>query len=329
MSTSNRPLDATAVIEAARHDELHTFAFQGSGSSLFALILKNVALTLVTLGIYLPWAKTERRKYIWQNVEVDGHRLRYHGTGQELLIGYLKVVLGYLLFVGIAAISRAVFSPTVAMAVQGLLALLILPLIPYAIWGSQRYLLSRTSWRGIHFRLAGSPAPFVKLFFGGYLLTLITLGVYGPVWINDMRRLLTNASGLGTRSFDYRADNKQAWRLSIKGFVLSLLTAGLYTPWYAVAMARFRLRNTWLDGAHGELQLTGTDMLLLTLLQVFGTVLSLGLAFPWITAYSMQFVLQRTRFVGPVDFARIYQAPADGTAMADGLADMLDVGSAL
>jgi uncharacterized membrane protein YjgN (DUF898 family) len=55
----------------------------------------------VSLG-YMPWAKTERRKYLWQNIEIGGHRLRYHGTG----IGYLKVVLGYLLFVGLPVLAN-------------------------------------------------------------------------------------------------------------------------------------------------------------------------------------------------------------------------------
>ena len=36
--------------------------------------------------------------------------------------------------------------------------------------------------------------------------------------------------------------------------------------------------------------------------------------------------MSRLRFVGPIDFARIYQANADGSATADGLADALDVG---
>jgi uncharacterized membrane protein YjgN (DUF898 family) len=26
-----------------------------------------------------------RRKYLFENIELDGHRLRYHGTGREML----------------------------------------------------------------------------------------------------------------------------------------------------------------------------------------------------------------------------------------------------
>lgn len=67
----------------------------------------------------------------------------------------------------------------------------------------------------------------------------------------------------------------------------------------------------------------------LTLLQIFGITLSLGLAFPWITCYSLSFVLERMKLVGPIDFAHIYQADAQGSATEDGLADALDVGVGL
>ena len=51
------------------------FGFHGEGGAFFLVLLKNVLLTLVTFGIYAAWAKTNRRKYIWSNVEIHGQRL--------------------------------------------------------------------------------------------------------------------------------------------------------------------------------------------------------------------------------------------------------------
>src|SRR5690242_21404598 len=76
----------------------HRAEYFGTGFGLFTLVFKNLLLTVLTLGLYLPWARTERRKYLWQNIELDGHRLRYHGTGRELALGYLKVAVVYALF---------------------------------------------------------------------------------------------------------------------------------------------------------------------------------------------------------------------------------------
>jgi uncharacterized membrane protein YjgN (DUF898 family) len=307
----------------------HRLAFRGEGLALFTLILKNMLLTLVTLGIYLPWAKTERRKYIWQNIDVAGHRLRYHGTGRELFIGYLKVAGAYAAFFLLPWGVTSVAGKTAGLIVQLTLLAGLIAVVPFAIWGAHRYLLSRTSWRGIHFRLEGKASRYAKEFVLGYLLAIVTLGLYGPVWMNRLHRLMTEATAIGTRQFAYSGEDKEAFRIGVKGVLLSLVTFGIYLFWYQAKLLRFRIENTQFDGARGQTDLTGTDLLMLTCIQVFGVTFSLGLAFPWIVAYTLGYVLERTRFVGPIDFAHIYQAASSGNATADGLADALDVGLAI
>jgi uncharacterized membrane protein YjgN (DUF898 family) len=205
----------------------------------------------------------------------------------------------------------------------------LIALIPYAIWGSRRYLLSRTSWRGIHFRLEGGPGPFAKTFFVGLLLTIVSLGLYGSVFANKLHKVLMNHTALGTKAFEYQGDDLEVFKLSMKGLLFSLLTCGLYTFWYRAELARYQSHHTWFDRARGQLGLTGVDLLALTFLQIVGMTMTLGIAFPWITTYSLRFVLERMRFAGPIDFAHIYQAASSGDAAADGLADALDVGAAL
>lgn len=309
--------------------EQHVLSFHGTGGAFFALVLKNMVLTLLTLGIYMPWARTERRKFLLQNVEIDGHRLRYHGTGKELFLGYVKIAVGYALFLGVPALIRHYVSQEAGLFLQLALGLGIVALVPYAIWGSRRYLLSRTSWRGVHFRLEGGPGPFAKSFFVGLLLTIVTLGIYGPVYANKLHKLLMNHTALGTKNFEYQGDDLEVFKLSMKGLLFSLLTCGIYAFWYRAELSRYQAHHTWFDGARGQLGLTGVDLLALTFLQMIGITFTLGIAFPWITTYSVRFVLERMRLVGPIDFAHIYQAPSSGNAAADGLADALDVGAAL
>jgi uncharacterized membrane protein YjgN (DUF898 family) len=317
----------------ASRPELHTFAFVGSGAAFFALVIKNMLLSLVTLGIYLPWAKTERRQYLWQNIEIAGHRLRYHGTGKELFIGYLKVIAGYLVFVGAPILVGKVLGKVAGGVVQVGLFLAVLLLIPFAIWGSRRYLLSRTSWRGVRFRLgdgSGTEAKrFARVFVVGYLFTILSLGLFGPIWANRMHAVLLNATALGTRSFEYRGEDKVVFKMTLKALPLILLTLGLYYFWYLAKLSRYQTENTWFDGARGDLEITGGEILQLVLLQILALTFSLGLAFPWVTTYSLRFYLARMRFVGPIRFAQIYQADSQGDASADGLADALDVGIAL
>jgi uncharacterized membrane protein YjgN (DUF898 family) len=315
--------------QPATPPEVHRFAFHGTGAALFALVLKNMVLTLLTLGIYLPWAKTDRRTFLWQNIEIAGHRLRYHGTGRELFLGYLKLVLAYLVFFGGSIGAKRMFGEAAGAAIQVGLAFLIIPFIPFVIWGSRRYLLSRTSWRGVPFRLTDGAASFAKTFFLGILLTIVTLGFYAPVLANRLYRISMNHTGLGTKLFEYRGDDMAVFKIGVKGILLMLVTFGLYAFWYNAAIARYRAEHTWFDGARGEIRLTGMDLFALTMLQIFGLTFTLGLAFPWVTTYTLRFGLERLWFVGSIDYAHIYRAPTEGSAAADGLADALDLGTAL
>lgn len=303
----------------------HRLSFHGTGSSLFLLILKNVLLTIVTLGIYAPWAATERRKYVWQNVEFHGQRFIYEGTGLELFIGYLKVLVGYALFVGVPALVRRV-SPDVAIVVQVTFALGLLALIPFAVYWSRAYLLSRSTWRGIHFSMQPGAGGFARAFVVGYLLTIITLGLYMPVWLNKLRKITTDRSRFGDHSFSYDGDDFAVWVMSIKGFLLSILTLGIYYFWFRAELSRYQLEHTHFGRARGRLELTGGDMFKFTLIYLLGTTFTLGLAFPWLATYVLRSVLERTSFDGHIDFAAITQTDVRGNAAGDGLADAMDVG---
>src|SRR5580765_4496356 len=81
-------------------------AYRGTGGELFFIVIKNVFLTLITLGIYTPWARTAKRNFLWRQLEIGGQRLEYTGTGKELFIGYLKVLGAYIVLFGIPAILR-------------------------------------------------------------------------------------------------------------------------------------------------------------------------------------------------------------------------------
>jgi len=303
----------------------YRLAFHGTGGGLFLLILKNVLLTLLSLGVYAAWAATDRRKYVWQNVEFHGQRFIYHGTGYELFIGYLKVLLGYGLFFGVPALLSAV-SPHLGLVVRIIFLLAIIAVIPFVIYWSRAYLLSRTSWRGIRFSMEPGAKPFARTFLVGYLLTLVSLGFYGPIWLNKMRTVSLNRTRFGNQHFRYDGVDAEVWAMSIKGFFLSIVTFGIYYFWFLAKLSRYELEHTRFGNATGRLELTGGDVFKFTMIYLLGTTLTLGIAFPWVVTYVMRSVLERTSFVGDIDFSTIVQDQAYGDAAADGLAHALDIG---
>jgi uncharacterized membrane protein YjgN (DUF898 family) len=299
-------------------------AYRGTGGDLFFVFIKNVFLTLVTLGIYTPWAKTARRDYLWRQVDIDGQRLEYTGTGMELFVGYLKVAVAYLVLLGIPAGVAAV-APGVGALLRTVAGVFIACVIPFAIYWSRRYLLGRTRWRGIRFGLVGDAGEFAKLFLKCSLLTFVTLGFYGPVMNNRLYGFMMNNTRYGSAPFSYDGRDGDAFRIGIKGFVLTILTLGIYFPWYAASMQRFRLAHTRFAGATGASTITGGLLFKVVLVSVFGNALTLGLAFPWTTTYALSNLLGCITFTGAVDFAAIAQQAATGDAAGDMLAGALGV----
>jgi uncharacterized membrane protein YjgN (DUF898 family) len=299
--------------------------YVGTGSGLFFVAVKNLFLTLVTLGIYLPWARTERRKYLWQNIEVGGQRLRYHGTGREVMLGYLKVAVVYLLLFGVPiVVSQSHARVGMVLRIAGILA--IFPLIPIAIYGSARYRLGRTSLRGVRFGVAPSATGYLLLYLQVMLLTVITLGLYGPYGSNRLHRYLVTRYRYGSEPFGYDGEDRDYWKVAMRGFLLTIVTFGVYYSWYIASIVRFHVGHTLFQGARGRFDMTGGEMFQVLIVAYFGTICTLGIGIPWVTTYALQVVLSKVSFEGAIDFARIEQRPVEGNAAADDLASALDVG---
>ena len=301
-----------------------TFRFHGDGGSFFMVILKNVLLTIVTLGIYAPWARTNRRKYLWANTELEGQRFIWHGTGKELFFGLLKVIGAYVVLFGIPIlVSKLVPIVGLILLVIGYLGMFFL--IPFAVYWSRNYLLTRTSWRGIRLGLVPGAGPYAKEFLLGYLFCILTFYIYLPFWVNNLHAIMTNNTMYGTTRFRYDGKGTEVFRIYFFGFLLSMISFGIYSFWMHAEAQRYFASHTIVDGARGYSTLTGGDLFVLTLLNVFGTVFSLGIAFPWIAVFSVRRLLERFSFYGTIDFDRISQGAHSGNAAADGMADMMGV----
>jgi uncharacterized membrane protein YjgN (DUF898 family) len=155
--------------------------FTGSGSEYLRIWIVNLVLTIVTLGVYYPWAKARRLRYFHGNTQVGGHPLDFHGEPKKMLRGY--VLVGAMLVLYSVAGN---FSP-----LAGLVAFLIVAgLWPLLLKSSLQFRLANTSWRGLRFRFKGSVADayraLLPLFLPGLLIVAALLGVpdreQPPAW---------------------------------------------------------------------------------------------------------------------------------------------------
>lgn len=304
--------------------------FHGQGGKLFSIFLVNMILTVLTLGIYYPWARVAVMRYMYQETELDGSRFMFHGTGKELFLGFIKALLIFgslnLLFILLLSTEDLILT------IIGFLMFYssMMTLIPIAIHGAASYRLSRTSWRGIHFGYRGSRSELMRRFHLDALLTLVTLGIYSAWLTVHVRRYVLGHMRFGNVEFRYTARGSEYLILHLKGYFFTLLTGGIYLFWYVKNIFNFWVNNTCLVQNGQKISLrahaTGGDFFKLLFPNIMLVVFTLGLGTPWAMARSMRFMLKHITIEGALDTNSILQTEKiykDATGVQ--MADMLDL----
>ena len=141
--------------------ETKGISFLGNGGRLFRIYLLNLILMLVSFGAYYFWGKAKVRNYLYEHTEFEGDHFRFHGTGQELLVGWLKVFIVVAFYIFFIGMGQAVWPRYITQEVNQLITIVLVGLsIPFAIVGSRRYRMSRSSWKGIRFSFRGRVRDF-------------------------------------------------------------------------------------------------------------------------------------------------------------------------
>lgn len=305
----------------------HWLTFHGTGGSLFGIKIVNMLLTLLTLGIYHFWGKVKVRSYLLSQTEFAGDRFAYHGTGKELLVGFLKAVVlfGIPLF-GLVILPELTGASEAAKGVGMVIAyVLAFTVIPIAMVGARRYRLSRTSWRGIRFSFRGAAMDFVKLFVKGSLLSGITFGLYYPYFETKKFDFMTSQSYFGNEKFHFDGEGRELFRPYMLALLLSLPTLGLYWFWFQAKKHRYFWDHTSIGNGRFRSTVTGGAMLSLTLGNFLLLILTLGLAWPWVVVRNINFTFRYLTLEGSPDMTQIAQQAQFASPTGEGLASFLDL----
>ena len=302
------------------------FRFDGAGRELFSLYLKNILLTVVTLGVYRFWAAVANRRFQYQHTAFYGGRFDYHATGREKLIGFLK---GLVLLLPIGGASAWVFwrevqegDPMAATLALYTVVLLVGLFRPMILVGSNRFNLSRTSWNGLRFRFVGTIGAAYKLYIRDILFTVLTLGTYWAWHQVNVRRFRAHHSGLGESRFEYTGAGGSLFSLNLGGYLLTLVTFGIYAPWWAANVHNYHLNNTRFAGAQLRSSLTGGDLLLFGFVSVLLVVFTLGFALPWVVVNYRRLLADRLFLEGAIPVHELRAIlDSGGSALADGVSE--------
>jgi len=123
------------------------FEFTGDWREYFGIWIVNVALTIVTLGVYSAWAKVRRQRWFYGHTRIAGSAFDYHARPLQILVGRIIVL------VLIGAYNLAVNVYPLA---GGLIGLALFAALPWFIARGLRFNARVTSWRNLRFDFTGT-----------------------------------------------------------------------------------------------------------------------------------------------------------------------------
>ncbi|HEX4886677.1 MAG TPA: DUF898 family protein [Luteibaculaceae bacterium] len=313
--------------------------FHGDGASLFEIVFINFLLKIITLGFYHPWARERRLKYVYGQTSFKGQRFEFHGTGREMFLGYIKGILlvaaFYAIFIFVILSNDEVPNPSDALVilaqVYGLMLAFFLIIFPLAIHGAMKYRMAKTSWSGIRFGYRGHLGEFMKLFAVNGLLTLITLGLYGPWFIAKMYKYLFNNTRFGDAQFSFTGRGTDLFVLYLKFIFLTPLTLGIYLFWFYRDYYRFLVGNLVIQHRESAYRCTSImtvgQMFRWTVVNSLLIFFTLGIGKPWADVRTLRYTFGGFEIDPAFDPTLVTQNEQDySEAMGEDLSDWLDLG---
>ena len=153
--------------------------FEGSGFEYFKIWIVNILLTIVTLGLYYPWAKVRNRRYFCANSMLEDRNFEYHASGKQLFLGYL-IAMGLL----IAYIVLQNVSP----ALSGIALIILFFGLPWVIWRSLKFNMRMTSFSNVRFGFEnGLGGAYVNYLLLPILLFAVIYGIPIAAFIFSMQ----------------------------------------------------------------------------------------------------------------------------------------------
>ncbi|MBI5523757.1 MAG: DUF898 domain-containing protein [Desulfarculus sp.] len=193
--------------------------FQGKGSEYFRIWIVNLALTIVTLGIYSAWAKVRRKSYFYGNT-------RLGGEGFEYLADPKKILKGRLIAVGLLAVYQVAlhFHPVAG----GIVFLGLAVFYPWAMVKSLAFNARNSAFRNIRFNFNGRYGPAYVAFLLWPFLGSLTLGILWPMAYRRQKKFIVDHLSYGTQPFTLNAANKDFYKIFFHTFLVGILGIVVY-----------------------------------------------------------------------------------------------------
>ena len=227
-----------------------TVAFSGSFGKYTGIFLLGIFLSIITLGIYIPWFIRNIHRFLINNSSYESTPFNFLGKGGKLFLIFLLSAI-----IPMIALSVIMFNYMAFIINQFSIEKFVFQLIYMLIMIPYMYLFYRwlvnvsyknyiISWETSFWPSCGKIAVEI-------LLTAITLGIYYPLAMVRLYKYFadrTTATAEGVRrSFGYDIEPLHDFLFIWGQVLLSIITLGIYYPWAYYKIGRRILSKTYLE----------------------------------------------------------------------------------
>ncbi|NNF98335.1 MAG: DUF898 domain-containing protein [Desulfobacteraceae bacterium] len=315
------------------------FEFHGNGTEYFKIWLANILLTLITFGIYSPWAKVRRKQYFYGNTKINGASFQYLADPVKILKGRL-VVFGVFIVYSIVGelfpIAGVLFGIAFAIA------------LPWIVVRSLIFNARNSSFRNIRFGFTGSVWDAAKAFVFWPMAAVATLGILMPYVYYKQRRFVVENSRYGTTSFAFNAQPGDYYKIFLiltltvlAAIGLAVLVGFLFRPISAIIIGVMYLyafafiatktsnllyNNTRLTSHSFIADMDVVQYAIIVVTNTLATALTLGIFHPWAVVRALRYKLAHLAFVPDGDIDHFINAEQQQTsAFGDEMSDFMDL----
>lgn len=183
--------------------------FTGNGTEYAKIYFVNLALSILTLGIYSAWAKVRNKRYFYGNTILAQSSFEYHALPMQILKGRLLVVGLFVLYNILAG---------VAPALAGIFFLCILAALPWLILKATQFNMRNSSYRQIRFDFKGDVGEMFGLYVILPIAAVFTLWLAYPYVAFKQKSYIANRIRFGQSSFSFSGSSKAFFFIYYKAF---------------------------------------------------------------------------------------------------------------
>jgi len=315
--------------DGAAAEQRYPVEFAGDAGEYFRIWIVNLALTIITLGIYSAWAKVRKKRYFYANTLIGGEAFEYRGNPIAILKGRINAVA----LLGLYSSAHYV-SPVLQLALGLVLAIA----FPWLLVRSLAFNAYNSAYRNIRFHFGGQYADALKMLALSALLVIVTLGIAYPYARARLAKFSADYHRYGTAQFALPGLTGTFYGIYLRLIGLVLLIGLAFA--LAVALVGFAAAAAGIDprgaGFRGLMLVVGPvgalafyllvfayprarignaiwnhltigttqvrfesrlrvrDLLGLYLVNILAIVLTLGLATPWAVIRTLRYRAQKT-----------------------------------